>query len=829
MKSRTPLQTIFDYFDSKSQKPFRFQRDAWKAYSEGASGLVHSATGSGKTLAVWLGPILEWLRQHKNRSEWNPKKPPALRVLWITPLRALAADTENALRAPLEAMGLPWLLESRTGDSSASTKAKQLKRLPTALITTPESLCLLLTHASLQPQLSAIEAVIVDEWHELLGSKRGIQVELALARLRKLNPSLRTWGLSATLGNLTDASEALVGCSSIQPCKIIQGTTKKRLRLDSLIPEKMDRFPWAGHIGTRMVPQAAKEIDSVKSVLVFANTRSQTEIWYQHLLQHRPDWAGQIAVHHGSLDTSVRDWVENGLRHGKLRAVVCTSSLDLGVDFSAVDLVLQVGSPKGSARLLQRAGRSGHQPGAESRLVFVPTNALELIEMAAAKEAIQQGKMEARPLLNKPLDVLVQHVVTIAIGGGFTSEDLLQEVRTTQSFATLTEDEWQWVLDFVVHGGSSLGAYPEFHRVQVNDHRYQVSIRRVITLHRLNIGTIVSDTAMKVKYMSGSTMGTVEESFISKLKRGDRFLFAGKLVELVIVRENIAYVRRSKGTPDAVPRWMGGRMPLSSELSAALREKIHEASDGILTGAEMKSLKGLFELQQRWSILPRTDELLIEVIRERSGYQIFLFPFEGRLVHEGMASLLAYRLTRQQRTTMSMACNDYGIVLQSPHIILIEKAIAEGLFSTDRLEDDVRQSMNATEMAKRQFRQIARVSGLIQSGLPGHRKSASHIQASSNLFFDAFSEHDPKNLLLEQCRREVLEQQLEWMRLHLALKRMEKGKIKMTTPPKVTPLAFSLMVDKLRERVSSETLAERVGRMQKALETAASDEAKNQS
>lgn len=822
--SRTPLQTVLDYFDSKEQKPFRFQRDTWKAYAEGSSGLVHSATGTGKSLAVWLGPILEWLRQNKNRSEWNPKNPPSLRILWITPLRALAADTENALRAPLEAMGLPWLLESRTGDSSASIKAKQLKRLPTALITTPESLCLLLTHASLRSQLSTIEGVIVDEWHELLGSKRGIQVELALARLRKLNPSLRTWGLSATLGNLTEAGEALVGCKSTQPCTIIQGSTKKRLRLDSLIPDTMERFPWSGHIGTRMVPQAAKKIEEVQSALIFANTRSQTEIWYQHLLQHRPDWAGQIAVHHGSLDTRVRDWVENGLRNGKLRAVVCTSSLDLGVDFSAVDLVLQVGSPKGSARLLQRAGRSGHQPGAESRLIFVPTNALELIELAAAKEAIQHGKMEARPLLKKPLDALVQHAVTIAIGGGFTSEELLQEVRTTQAFESVTEDEWQWVLDFIVHGGSSLGAYPEFHRVQVDENRYHVAMRRVMTLHRLNIGTIVSDTAMKVKYMRGSTMGTVEESFIAKLKQGDRFLFAGKLVELVIVRDNIAYVKRSKGTPDAVPRWMGGRMPLSSELSAALREKIHEASDGNLTGPEMRSLKGLFDLQQRWSILPRTDELLIEVIRERSGYQVFLFPFEGRLVHEGMASVLAYRLTRQQRTTMSMACNDYGIVLQSPHAIPIEKAIAEGLFATDRLEDDVRQSMNATEMAKRQFRQIARVSGLIQAGLPGQRKSTSHIQASSNLFFDAFSEHDPGNLLLEQCRREVLEQQLEWTRLRRALERMEGGKIKMMYPPKVTPLAFSLMVDKLRERVSSESLAERVARMQKALETAAGEE-----
>ena len=821
MKHRTPRQTILDYFESRGQKPFRFQQNAWKAYEEGSSGLVHSATGTGKTLAVWLGPILEWLRQNKNRDEWNPKSPPALRVLWITPLKALAGDTENALRAPLESMRLPWRLESRTGDSRASIKAKQLKQLPTALITTPESLCLLLTHAPLQAQLSALEGVIVDEWHELLGSKRGIQVELALARLRKLNPSLRIWGLSATLGNLTEAGQALVGCKPIKQCRIIHGTIRKRLRIESLIPERIERFPWSGHIGARMVPQVSKEIEQVKSALVFANTRSQTEIWYQHLLQHRPDWAGQIAVHHGSLDASVREWVEKELRSGRLRAVVCTSSLDLGVDFSAVDLVMQIGSPKGSARLLQRAGRSGHQPGAESRLVFIPTNALELVELAAAKAAIKQGKMEARPLLSKPLDVLVQHVVTIAIGGGFTSENLLQEVRTTQAYRFLTSEEWQWLLTFVVHGGSSLGAYPEFHRVQLADDRYHVSMQRIITLHRFNIGTIVSDTAIKVKYVRGGTIGMVEETFLSKLKRGDRFLLAGKLVELVVIRDNIAYVRRSKGKPNSIPRWTGGRMPLSSELCMSLREKINEASHGHLLGPEMRSLKSLFDLQQRWSLLPQADELLIEMIGDRSGFQVFLFPFEGRLVHEGMASLLAYRLTRQQPTTLSMACNDHGIVLQSPHPIAIEKAISEGLFSTDHLEEDIHQSMNANAMAKRQFRQIARVSGLIQAGPPGQRKSTSYVQASSNLFFDLFCEYDPTNLLLEQCRREVLEQQFEWTRLDRVLKRLQQATIRLTYPTRVTPFAFSLMVDKFRERVSSETLSQRIARMQNALETKA--------
>jgi ATP-dependent helicase Lhr and Lhr-like helicase len=817
----TPSQSVDRFFQSIGWKPFRFQRSTWRAYRDGSSGLVHSATGTGKTLAVWMGPILKWLGENRNRDKWQPKRPPGLRVLWITPLRALAGDTEASLRQPIDHLGLPWRLESRTGDSKASAKARQLKRLPTALITTPESLSLMLTHEKLLEQFSQLEGVIVDEWHELLGTKRGIQTELALSRLRKLNPALRTWGLSATLGNLEQAKQALVGSEPNQPVRVIEGYSKKRLELESIIPARIESFPWSGHIGTRMVPQVAEKIESVNSTLVFANTRSQTEIWYQQLLKQRPDWAGRIALHHGSLDTSVRQWVEKGLRDGTLRAVVCTSSLDLGVDYTAVDLVIQIGSPKGAARLLQRAGRSGHQPEATSRLAFVPTNAIELMELAAAQDAIRAGHLEARPLLQKPLDVLAQHLVTIAIGGGFHSPELLQEVRKTQAYESLTDIEWQWVLDFVVRGGASLDAYPEFKRVERKDDFYQITQRRVQTTHRMNIGTIVSDAAMHVKYMKGKTLGTAEESFLSKLKPGEKFLFAGRLVEMVCVRDNVAYVKRSKGTPDTVPRWMGGRMPLSSELSKALRQKLHEASHQKLVGREMKALKSLLEIQQRWSIIPRADQLLIEQIKTRTGYQIFLFPFEGRLVHEGLAALIAYRISRNCKATFSMACNDYGIVLQSPSKTEIDPKTAMEWFSTENLMADILESMNCTEMAKRQFRQVARIAGLIQQGLPGSRKNARQLQASSNLFFDVFCEYDPGNLLLEQSRREVLDQQLEASRMHAAMERINESQIMLEEPPRVTPLAFPLLVDKLRERVSSETLADRIARMQEQLESAA--------
>lgn len=816
----TPTKQVDAFFAAIGWKPFRFQRGVWRAYRDGASGLVHSATGTGKTLAVWMGPILEWLHDHPDPERWNAARPEPLRVIWVTPLRALAGDTEAALRQPLEHLKLPWTLASRTGDTKSSVKARLLKKLPTALVTTPESLSLMLTHEKLLGQLGGTRAVIVDEWHELMGTKRGIQTELVLARLRRLCPELKTWGVSATLGNLRQAAAALVGTEAAADVRIVEGYKKKKLRLRSIIPASIERFPWSGHIGTKMVPQVAHLLQQTESALVFANTRSQTEIWYQHLLAKRPDWAGRIALHHGSLDAGVRRWVEAGLKDGTLKAVVCTSSLDLGVDFAAVDHVIQIGSPKGAARLLQRAGRSGHQPDATSQLSFVPTNAIELIELAAAKDAIARGDLESRLERSKPLDVLAQHLVTVAIGGGFEAESMLREVRSSHAYRDLTDEEWQWALDFVVRGGSSLSRYPEFSRVECVEGRYGVTDRRITRMHRMAIGTIVSDASMQVKYLKGTTLGTAEEHFLSKLKPGDSFLFAGRLVRLVRIRDNAAYVKRATGSPDTVPRWMGGRMPLSSELSDALRRKLEEAAEGKLIGPEMKSLKGLFDIQKRWSILPANDELLIERIKTRGGYHVFVFPFDGRLVHEGLAALLAYRFSSVRKLSLSMACNDYGFVLQSPSPIPLESAIAAGLLSTDQLVEQIEASLNATEMARRQFREIARIAGLVHNGYPGQQKSAKNLQASSNLFFDVFCEYDPDNLLLAQSRREVLEHQLEASRLKRTLRRIAGCRIVVTDPPKVTPLAFPLLVDKLRERVSSETLADRVARMQAELEAA---------
>ncbi|MBX9579491.1 MAG: ligase-associated DNA damage response DEXH box helicase [Gemmataceae bacterium] len=609
---------------------------------------------------------------------------------------------------------------------------------------------------------------------------------------------------------------------------MIEGHVPKTTVIDAVLPPKVERFPWAGHLGLQLVPQVVAAVEEGRTALVFTNTRSQTEQWYQALLAARPDWAGQIALHHGSLDKKVRDWVEDGLRAGTLRCVVCTSTLDLGVDFAPVDRVLQVGSPKGVARLLQRAGRSGHRPGVPSRVTCVPTNALELVEVAAARAAAAAGRIEARPPPGKPLDVLAQHLVTCALGGGFRSDELYDEVRSTYSYRDLSEGEWGWVLDFVVRGGDSLRAYPEYRRVVLaDDGLFKVEDARIARFHRMSVGTIVGEASIRVRFVRGPALGTIEESFLSRLKPGDHFLFAGRLLKLVRVHEMTAWVRKAAGAKPAVPRWAGGRMPLSSELAAGVRAKLEEARDGADRDPELAAVRPILELQRRWSALPAADELLVERVRSREGHHLFVYPFEGRSVHEGLAALLAYRLSRRAPVTFTLAVNDYGFELLSPDPApLADDGLGldlRPLLSPDGLADDILASLNATELARRAFREIARVAGLVFPGFPGSGKTAKQLQASSNLFFEVFREYDPGNLLLEQARREVLERQLDESRLRAALVRLGRAEVVVTRPPKPTPLAFPLLVDRMRESVSSEALADRVRRMQKEYERAAGD------
>ena len=851
-------QALDAWLAARGWKPFKFQREVWKAIAGGRSGLLHATTGAGKTYAVWLGALMTFRgfaqvprAQPAIKSIAKPGKMTAapLTVLWITPMRALAADTLRALQQPLEVLNptddavtaprfVAWSAGARSGDTAAAERSAQNRRLPTVLVTTPESVSLLLARADAKDMLGSVKMVVVDEWHELLGNKRGVQVQLALARLRRWNPALCIWGMSATLGNLPEAMRTLIGHDE---GVLVQGRVQKKLLIDSLLPGRAERFPWAGHLGLTMLPQVIEEVEKSNTTLVFTNTRSQAEIWYQAMLEARPDWAGLIALHHGSLDRAVREWVELALKSGELKAVVCTSSLDLGVDFLPVERVLQIGSPKGVARLLQRAGRSGHAPGRPSRITLVPTHSIEMVEGAAARAAIVAGHIEARSSPEQPLDVLVQHLVTIGLGGGFMPDALHDEVCSTAAYAKLSRESWDWCLSFVAQGGPCLAVYPDYRRAVPDEQGvWRVPDARLARRHRMNIGTIVSDASMAVQYVGGARIGTVEESFAARLKPGDCFLFGGRLLELVRIHEMTAWVRRATGKRPAVPRWNGGRMPLSTTLADAVVQQLALASEGRYETPELQCVRPLLEIQKRWSALPTPCTLLAEVLKTREGWHLFLYPFAGRPVHLGLANLIAWRVAQHQPRTFSIAVNDYGFellsatevdwptllpgVLKSGHDAKAQDAMAHDDERTALLHE-VLASLNATELAQRRFREIARVSGLIFQGYPGEKRSNKQLQASSSLFYDVFRKYDPANRLLLQAEQELLAQELEIGRLRDTLARMNAQQLVVQSLARPTPFAFPLMVERFREQLSNENVADRIARMVAQLDKAAEEPA----
>ena len=810
------------WFAGRGWAPFDFQREVWAAMATGRGGLLHATTGAGKTYAVGLGALL---RGAGLGVPLVGRTAPSVGVLWITPMRALAADSQRALAGPLADLAPAWTLGLRTGDTPSAERARQDRRLSTVLVSTPESLTLLLTKPDAEERLAGVHTVVVDEWHELIGNKRGVQVQLLLARLAAWNPRLLVWGLSATLGNLDEALAMLQGPlpPGDAPPVMVRGRIDKALVIDTLLPVNPGRFSWGGHLGAQMQQPVADEIartmtEGGGSTLVFTNVRSQAEAWYQLLLAARPEWAGEIALHHGSLAKDVREWVEAGLKAGTLKAVVATSSLDLGVDFLPVSRVLQIGSAKGVARLLQRAGRSGHQPGRPSRITLVPTNTLELIEAVAARRAVAAGRVEPRHAPHQPLDVLVQHLVTIALGGGFEADALYDEVRRAWSYRALPREAFDWALAFVERGGASLGAYPEYHRVQrQDDGRYRVPDKGIALRHRLQVGTIVGESAMLVKWLSGGTLGQVEESFIARLNKGDCFVFGGRVLEYVRTQDMAAYVRKATGKRGVVPSWAGGKMPLSSELAdatLAVLTGLPALLGGELADPELQAAAPMLAAQRRLSRLPSPGDLLVEQYRSREGHHLFVYPFAGRHVHLGLASLLGWRLARHAPNTFSISVNDYGFELLAAEAIDLASVLDKAaLASGDDLLHDVLASLNSSELARRRFREIARVAGLVFTGYPGAPKSTRQLQASSGLFYDVFRQYDPDNRLLGQADAEVLAQELDLRQLAACLQRLQGLTIAPVALRAPSPFALALMVERFREQLTTEKLADRLARI----------------
>ena len=803
----TILSPVYGWFERQGWQPLPFQRAAWRAYLEGRSGLIQVPTGSGKTYAAVMAPLAHMLAE--------PGR--GLQLLYLTPLRALARDIEASILEPVTAMDWPLAVESRTGDTKSSQRARQKKTLPEVLITTPESLSVLLSYKGAAKRFGQLRAVILDEWHELISSKRGTQTELCLARLRQLQPQLRTWAVSATLGNLQEAAQAAVG----QGCEpvIIQSDIRRDTHIQSILPASVDTFPWAGHLGLHLFEELVAALDPQRSTLIFTNTRSQAERWYQALSFAAPDCP--IALHHGSIAVAERQAIEAGVKSGDIRWVVCTSSLDLGVDFYPVERIVQIGSAKNLARLLQRAGRSAHQPGGTSQVFFLPTNALELIEISALRQGLEAGIVESRHPLQLPYDVLVQHLVTLACGDGFEPEATLASLRQTVAFADLSDEAYGWVLNFLEKGGRCLGAYPRYRKLVLEEGLYKVSTAQISRMHRLTIGTITGNQQVRVVYTNRRRLGSVDENFVSRLKKGDVFFFAGRQLEYFQMKDMVLYVKNTRKKSTTVPVWTGGSLAISDCLSQQLRQQLTQVKAGVDLSPEMDCVMPILAAQDRISQLPEGQQLLLEEWRSREGQHLYVFPFEGKFVHEGLGFLWTYRFSQQQKATFTVSVNDYGFEILAPKDYPFQalfEANRDRFFSSDGVIEDIRASLNISELTQRRFRSIAQVANLVFQGYPSARKTGSQLQVSASLIYEVFSKYEADNLLLLQAEREVLEQQLEIHRLTQALGRLRQFEPVWQKTRRPSPLAFPLLVERLSARLSNESLTERVERLKRQLE-----------
>ncbi|MEO1484632.1 MAG: ligase-associated DNA damage response DEXH box helicase [Bacteroidota bacterium] len=807
-----------NWFQQQGWKPFPFQKQTWKAFLQGKHGLLNAPTGSGKTYALWFPIVLDYIKRHPN---YKTKHKKGLKAIWITPLRALSQEIKQSAERVVADLETQMTVGIRTGDTSTKERSRQKTTMPDLLITTPESLQLLLSSKGYDKVFKDCSAIVVDEWHELLGTKRGIQMELGLSRLRTVCNNLRIWGISATIGNLEEGREVLLGPNSeaLKNSILVKANLNKKITVKSIIPEAMETFPWRGHLGLHLLEEVVPIINNSKTTLLFTNTRSQCEIWFQKILEKHPEYAGEIAMHHGSVNKETRLWVEEAIRNESLKAVVCTSSLDLGVDFAPVETVIQIGGPKGVARFLQRAGRSGHRPGEESVIYFLPTHAMELIEASALQVAVRDNAVEDRlPYLNS-YDVLVQYLTTLAVSDGFYPNEIFPEIKQTFCFQGITEDEWQWLLNFLVMGSQSLKSYDEYKKVEVEeDGKFKVNSRAIAMRHRFQIGTIVGDASIAVRYQKGGYIGSIEEYFISKLNAGDVFTFAGRNLEFIRIKGMQAHVRNSTKRTNKVPSWMGGRLSFSAQMSALLRQEMYTADlENAAQSKEIKALLPMFTKQREESIVPKPNEFLIETFKTRDGYHHIFYPFEGRGVHEAMSSLLSYRIGLLMPITCSLAFNDYGFEMLSDKPIDIQAVLDNNLFTSEYMLSDLQKSLNSNEMARRKFRDIAVISGMVFTGYPQKGIKMKHLQSSSQLLFDVFRDFESDNLMFQQAFTETFEHQLEEGRLRLALERIATQEIVWKQCERPTPFSFPIITDRLREKLSNEKLADRIKRMTKIL------------
>jgi ATP-dependent Lhr-like helicase len=792
------------WFAGRGWAPRAHQLELLAQARAGRSTLLIAPTGAGKTLAGFLPSLVELAGRPVPR---NSPRPPGLHTLYISPLKALAVDVARNLERPAQEMGLAVRIETRTGDTPASRRQRQRRDPPDILLTTPEQIALLLASDDAEPLFADLKRIVLDELHALAGSKRGDLLSLGLARLRSIAPVAQTVGLSATVADPDTLRRWLVpqrGNAEMGELVIADpGAAPDLSMLDSAA-----HVPWAGHTARHSLKEIYRLIERHTTTLVFVNTRMQAELLFQELW-HINDANLPIALHHGSLDVSQRRRVEAAMGEGKLKAVVCTSSLDLGIDWGAVDLVVNVGAPKGSSRLMQRIGRANHRLDEPSRAVLVPANRFEVLECRAALEAVRAGAQDSAVMRSGALDVLAQHVLGMACAGPFEADDLYAEVTSAEPYADLSRADFDDVVGFNATGGYALRAYERFARIrQRKDGSWRVANPQVAQQYRLNVGTIVESTMLKVRLASarsrfgGRVLGEVEEYFVETMSPGDTFVFAGEVLEYLTIHENEVRVARTSAKEPRVPSYAGGKFPLSTFLAARVRALLSEPE-------RWRSLPGQvrdwLELQKLRSRLPGREDLLVESFPRGDRYHLVAYPFEGRLAHQTLGMLLTRRLDRAGLHPLGFMANDYALVIYGVRDMSL--AIAQGrlsldaLFDADMLGDDLEEWLAESALMKRTFRQCAVIAGLIERRFPGKEKNSRQVTMSTDLVYDVLRRHEPGHVLLRAARADAATGLLDIRRLSDMLARI-RGRIDHVPLPRVSPLAVPVMLEIGREMVA---------------------------
>ncbi len=810
------------WFASRGWTPRAHQLELLAKAQSGRSALLIAPTGGGKTLAGFLPTLVELCERGRgSRGKKLVSTGSAIRregglhTLYISPLKALAVDIARNLEIPVREMGLPVRLETRTGDTPTSKRQRQRRDPPDILLTTPEQLALLLATADAPFLFGSLKRVILDELHSLVTSKRGDLLSLGLARLFALASQMTTVGLSATVAEPDELCRFLVaqplqGMRSADLVIAQAGAQPNVTMLDTT-----ERLPWAGHSARHALDEIYGLIKSHKTTLIFVNTRSQAEFMFQSLWGINDDNLA-IALHHGSLDVAQRRKVEDAMTAGKLRAVVCTSSLDLGVDWGDVDLVVNIGAPKGSSRMLQRIGRSNHRLDEPSEAVLVPANRFEVLECRAAIDAVAANAQDTPPLRTGALDVLAQHILGRAVGEPFLSDDLYSEVRSAAPYATLARSDFDAAVDFVATGGYALKAYERFAKIrQGKDGKWRITHPRVAQRYRMNIGTIVEADMLKVRLVrsrgatsmirrGGRVLGQVEEYFVEGLTPGDTFVFAGEILKYETLVEDEVYVSRSTATDPKVPAYEGGKFPLSTYLAARVRDIL---ADPHTWRALPDQVREWLEIQAWRSLLPPAGDLLVETFPRAAKSYLVCYPFEGRLAHQTLGMLLTRRMERAGLKPLGFVANEYalavwGVADLGLRISRGELSLAQ-LFDQDMLGDDLEEWLAESALMKRTFRTCAIIAGLIERRFPGEEKTRRQLTISTDLVYDVLRKHQADHLLLRAARADAATGLLDIKRLAEMLSRIQ-GRIVHKRLDHVSPLAVPVMLEIGRETVYGE-------------------------